>query len=173
MHDAHTSKPSAAIRGSLTIALIAVGLALTIAACGSSSNPPTGTGSSIAAQQLKYAVCMRANGVPNYPDPTTGSGINAIPLNSGINAKSPAVRTARQACAKLNPGNSVHVPAETASEKQADLKYAQCMRTHNVPNYPDPAYDKNGRAIEKPLSIYGINADSPAVQRALKACEDA
>ena len=124
-------------------------------------------------QQLKYAVCMRTNGVPNYPDPTSGSGIDALPLNSGINPQSPAFRAARQACAKLNPGNSFHVPAETASEKQADLKYAECMRVHGVPDYPDPAYDRNGRAIEKPLSTYGINADSPAVQRALKACEDA
>ena len=116
---------------------------------------------------------MHAHGVPNYPDPTTGSGIGAIPVNSGINAKSPAFRAARQACAKLNPASGVRVPAETASEKQADLKYAQCMRAHGVPNYPDPTYDKEGRKSEKPLSTYGINTESPAVQRALKACEGA
>jgi hypothetical protein len=172
MHETHTSKPFAAIHGSLTIALTAVGFAAAVAACASSSNPPAATASSIAAQQLNYTVCMRANGVPNYPDPTSGSGIDALPLNSGINPQSPAFRATRQACAKLNPGNSFHLPAETASEKQAELKYAECMRIHAVPNYPDPAYDRNGRAIEKPLSTYGINADSPAVQRALKACAD-
>jgi hypothetical protein len=173
MHDAHTSKRFAAIRGSLMVALAAVGVAVVVAACGSSSTLAGTTGSSIVVQQLKYAVCMRANGVPNYPDPTSGSGINSFPVSSGINVQSPAFRAARQACAKLNPANSVPVSAETASEKQADLKFAQCMRAHGVPSYPDPSYSGNGRLSEKPLSTYGINADSPAVQRALKACEGA
>jgi hypothetical protein len=46
--------------------------------------------------------------------------------------------------------------------KLAALKFAQCMRAHGVPNYPDPAF----RGIEKPLSVYGINSDSPVVQNA-------
>ncbi len=170
MHDAHTSKRFAAIRGSLTIALVAVGFAVAVAACGSSGKPPSATAPSIAEQQLNYAVCMRAHGVPNYPDPTTGSGINALPLNSGINIQSPAFRAAHEACAKLNPANSVPEPAESESQKLADLKYAECMRAHGVPNYPDPTYSGNGRVIEKPLSL---NTESPAVQRALKACEGA
>ncbi len=173
MHRATTTRLRTAIRRPLTIALVAVGFAVAFAACGSASKPPSATAPSIVVQQVRYAVCMRANGVPNYPDPTTGSGINAIPLNSGINPQSPAFRTAHQACAKLNPRNSVPVPAESESQKLADLKYAECMRAHGVPNYPDPTYDKNGQQIEKPLSTYGINADSPAVQRASKACEDA
>jgi hypothetical protein len=173
MHDAHPSKPIAAIGGSLTTALVAVGVAVAVAACGSASKPSGTTGSRIAEQQLTYAGCMRAHGVPDYPDSTAGSGIDSLPVGPGINMQSPAFRAARQACAKLNPANGVRVPAETASEKQADLRYAQCMRAHGVPNYPDPIYDKEGRATEKPLSIYGINADSPAVQRALKACEGA
>lgn len=99
--------------------------------------------------------------------------VDSLPLSSGINPQSPAFRAARQACAKLNPANRVPASAETESQKQADLKFAQCMRPHGVPSYPDPSYSGNGRLSEKPLSTYGINAHSPAVQRALKACEGA
>ena len=56
-----------------------------------------------------------------------------------------------------------------AGERSADLKLAQCMRSHGVPNYPDPTY-RNGRPTGQPLTVYGINPDSPAVQSAERAC---
>lgn len=173
MNHTRDTKRLAAIRRPVRIALLTAGCALAVVACGSARTQHTTTGSSIAAQQVKYAVCMRASGVPNYPVPSLGSGIDAIPLNSGINAQSPAFRAAQQVCAKLNPADSVRVPAETASQKQADLNYAQCMRAHDVPSYPDPAYSKQGTKIEKPLATYGIRTDSPAFRRAANACQQA
>jgi hypothetical protein len=44
------------------------------------------------------------------------------------------------------------------------------MRSHGVPDYPDPVFGHGGRVVERPLSFYGINADSPASLRAAKAC---
>jgi hypothetical protein len=60
----------------------------------------------------------------------------------------------------------------TASQKRAALEIAQCMRRHGVPNYPDPIYGKYGRPIVKPLSIYGINPESPAFTNAVEACPE-
>ena len=51
------------------------------------------------AAQLKYATCMRAHGVPNFPDPANGS----FDLG-GINVNSPQVQKANSACASSGVG---------------------------------------------------------------------
>ena len=59
----------------------------------------------VRAQILRYAACIRAHGVPNYPDPTfNGNAVNFGNL-SGINPNSPAYQSALRACASLNPIN--------------------------------------------------------------------
>ena len=59
----------------------------------------------VRARILRYAACIRAHGVPNYPDPTfNGNAVNFGNL-SGINPNSPAYRSASRACASLNPMN--------------------------------------------------------------------
>ena len=59
----------------------------------------------VRAQILRYAACIRAHGVPNYPDPTfNGNAVNFGNL-SGINPNSPAYESALHACASLNPMN--------------------------------------------------------------------
>ena len=58
------------------------------------------------AQTLAYARCMRAHGVPNFPDPqTSGGGVGqsagiGIDLG-GINVNSPQFRSANHACQSL------------------------------------------------------------------------
>jgi hypothetical protein len=54
------------------------------------------------AELLTYAACMRANGVPNYPDPT---GEKANFNGTGIDANSPAFQRANDVCAKR-----IHAP---------------------------------------------------------------
>ena len=51
--------------------------AIALAACGSSSKPSTSR--SADTQALKYADCMRANGMPNFPDPGSNG---ALPTHS-------------------------------------------------------------------------------------------
>lgn len=55
------------------------------------------------AELLKYVACMRANGVPNYPDPT---GDKANFNGTGIDTNSPAFLHANDIC-----GKRVHAPA--------------------------------------------------------------
>jgi hypothetical protein len=58
--------------------------------------PPPPWGSSDA-QKLAFAKCMRAHGVPNWPDPVAGS--NDFPLKqAGVNRNDPAVQAAVAAC---------------------------------------------------------------------------
>jgi hypothetical protein len=54
-------------------------------------------------------------------------------------------------------------PGET--ERELASKTAQCMRTHGVPNFPDPNFGGNpGGKVLLPGS------SSPAFQRAVKIC---
>jgi hypothetical protein len=49
---------------------------------------------------LKFAGCMRAHGVPNFPDPT-GAGFAFLPP-VGFNPQSPQVQAAQRACRKYS-----------------------------------------------------------------------
>jgi hypothetical protein len=59
----------------------------------------TSSGSSDDATALKFAQCMRANGVPDYPDPT-GSNNQTIHASSGsdLNPASPTYQAAATLC---------------------------------------------------------------------------
>jgi hypothetical protein len=52
-------------------ALAMVAMVALISACGSNAPAATGSGSGAAnvAQAVKFSQCMRANGVPYFPDP--------------------------------------------------------------------------------------------------------
>ena len=54
-----------------------------------------------------------------------------------------------------------------ATRAQAALAYARCMRSHGVPNYPDP--NPNG-GLGAALAQLGINPNSPQFQATLRTC---
>ena len=55
-------------------------------------------------QGLRFAECMRAHGVSNFPDPPTGAGGGPVKLN--LNPRSPQFQSAQHACLRLlGPGS--------------------------------------------------------------------
>jgi hypothetical protein len=59
---------------------------------------------------LRFARCMRAHGVPSFPDPTA-SGALAIGKKAGVDPNSPRFKAAQQSCKTLAPGNSSSGPS--------------------------------------------------------------
>ena len=54
-------------------------------------------------QYLKAAACIRAHGIPNFPDPTfSGGGVHVS--HQGLNLNSPQAHAAEEACQALIPG---------------------------------------------------------------------
>ncbi len=157
-----------------------VGAGVGLGACGSSSPSQSAAGNK-AAGGLAFAQCMRAHGVPNFPDPSNGSGGGLqIQLSqkagsgaslsvNGVAVSSPAFQSAMQSCRSKLP-NGGHPPPLSASRKQAMLRFSQCMRTHGVTNFPDPTFGSNGgvRIAFGPSS--GIDPRSPSFQAAQRAC---
>jgi hypothetical protein len=113
---------------------------------------------------------MRANGMPNFPDPGS-NGVVPLP-----NPALPAFRAAEKACAKLQPVG-MHLggpPAPSAAELRAALAFTRCIRAHGFSHFPDPltTYGPGftlGRGEYFP-DIRTTELQSPAFRHAAKAC---
>jgi hypothetical protein len=115
-----------------------------------------------------FSACMRSHGVRNFPDPSSGGGINIGP-NSGIDPDSATFKAAEKACQKklnITPPS----PAEQAKMQEQALKYSACMRAHGVPKFPDPVFSA-GKATLRLDRRNGIDPSSPVFHAAQKACE--
>ena len=158
--------------------------AATIAACGSSSSagssaptgsgPSTGSGSSSTSSALAFSKCMRANGVPNFPD-LSNNGIRieasgqTISVN-GVSVNAPAYAAARRKCEKYMPhASGTTTPAESAQEHKDALQFARCMRSHGVPNFPDPKVISSSDGNQT-VYLPGLSPYAPAFQTAANAC---
>jgi hypothetical protein len=137
-------------------------IALLAAACG--GGPPAAAGSATHQQLLAYARCMRSHGEPDWPDPTSQGTF----VTTGIDLASFQARNANGQCESLLPNDGG--PAAGAHQEQLlmqGLKYAMCMRSHGIVNFPDPV-----RAGDEGVAfpIAGYDPGSPQVQSANKAC---
>jgi hypothetical protein len=165
-------RPRTAQFGWMGTLLVILGV-VALAACSSSGgSTATGTSSSGASsaytQALAYAQCMRAHGVPSYPDPNSKGQFYIANGASDPTAhvSTTVLNAASQACQKLLPATMVK-PRNgqgSTSQQTAELRWATCMRSHGEPNFPDPASDGSFTLPS------GMNADSPQFQAASKAC---
>ena len=77
-------------------------------ACKAYLPPAGGPPAKVRAQQLRrelaFARCMRAHGVPNFPDPSSSSSGPAGPP-AGLDPQSPAFRSAARVCGADGAGN--------------------------------------------------------------------
>ena len=163
-----------------TSALVVVA-SLALAACGSSASTSTTAAAFKPDQMVSFARCMRAHGVPNFPDPgTNGNGGIQIQVNqksgsgasmtvNGVSVSGPAFQSAMQSCRSDLP-NGGHPPPLSAARKEQMLQFSQCMRTHGLPNFPDPVFGSGGKVELRVTPQEGINPSSPAFQQAQAAC---
>jgi hypothetical protein len=162
----------------LWVTLLAVG-ALLAAACGSSNGPGVASGGSTRSPSaVAYSACMRSHGVPNFPDPDSSGNLpKADPQQLGVSSSQ--LQTAQQACQHLLPNNGGAINTDTiqhcmlASECPPALvrqvlneerNFAQCMRSHGVPNWPDPIIDSQARPVFAiSISKNGFDPYSPQI----------
>jgi hypothetical protein len=79
---------------------------------------------------------MREHGVPNFPDPGSGGGVQLS--GSSINTQSPAFESAQNACLQLMPGGLPGRGGGSATRIKQGVKIAECMRAHGLTTFPDP-----------------------------------
>jgi hypothetical protein len=162
------------------IGLLSVGALL--AGCGSSSPKPasdvqTPASGNQSASMIPFADCMRANGVPNFPDPTSDriqiQSTNDNTEVNGVSVKGPAFQKAMQACHSKMP-RPLHKgpPVSQAKAQAAALKYAACMRSHGVPNFPDPKVSTSNGGVQVQIGAgSGVDPNTPAFKAAQADCQ--
>jgi hypothetical protein len=127
------------------------------------SSAPSGQSSSSgsrSASLLAFSRCMRSHGVPQFPDPEPGQEeIKLPPANSpGYGASGSQFWSAVKGCRQLlPPGVGAWYPrSEIPQVVCAMRKFAECMRSHGISDWPDPKFDSQGR-----LGFTGPGADNP------------
>ena len=138
---------------------------LAVVACSSGSGPssassggsPDAGGSAGSPSLVGYSHCMRSNGVPNYPDPNSnGTPPKTSAQELGVSGSQ--LQAAQRACQHLLPNTSRSFitsfeqcvatgDCPQALVRQAMTKmltFARCMRSHGVPNWPDPTIGRGG-----------------------------
>jgi hypothetical protein len=163
-----TLRPLAALA---LVALLSAGCSNAAARTGTSSSGGT-TNATDRDQALKFAECMRRNGVREFPDPDASGTltIDGVANRSSLDTSSAAFKQAIAACRDLQPaGFTGH--KRTAQEQENALKFAQCIRDNGVKDFPDPAPD--GPLVDTSRMPGNPAARSiPGLQAAMQKCRD-
>jgi hypothetical protein len=155
------------LRLPITLAL----MALISAGCGSNAPSETGTAGTAgstasgadknAADQgkaVKFAECIRNNGVSDFPDPDAKGE-----FEYGVSVSRAVWTKAVDACKDLQPPGSLS-SKRSPQQQTASLRFAQCVREHGVKDFPDPA---NGEPL---IDTYKIpSSDRPGGMTILNA----
>jgi hypothetical protein len=107
---------------------------------------------------------MRAHGVPKWPDPDSSGSFDKTKItDQQLGVSSTGLQAAQDACQNLLPPESL--TQQRINAVQA-LQFAQCVRAHGVPNFPDP--DGTGRIPDPETG--GVDQGSPQFQAANNTC---
>jgi hypothetical protein len=150
-------------------------VALIGAGCGSDAPSETGTASSSGAggnknpadqdKAVKFAECIRSNGVSDFPDPNAkGEFVYGVSVTPAVWTK--AVR----ACKDLQPPGTLSAK-RTPRQQSASLRFAQCIRENGVEDFPDPA---NGEPLVNTYEIPSSNQPGgmARLNAAMEKCGD-
>jgi hypothetical protein len=170
------------------LSAVGLGLALLLAGCGSSGGGVAHLGKvklkvtitkpaavltpqrlpAVETAVIKFATCMRSHGVVNFPDPGAPGGTSSA--KAVVNPDSPTVKSAVEACKSLLPSvASGTLPALSGALQSDFLRAVACMRTHGVPNMPDPTFVDGVPHFQGILKKIDLN--SPVFQSALSTCK--
>ena len=153
-------------------------LAVTLMPTGTSiaeTNTGSSGGNTAAAnheQAVKFAECMRNNGVSKFPDPDASGEftIDEIANGSSVDTSSAAFKQAIDACKDLQPaGFTGH--KRSPQEQENALKFAQCIRDNGVPDFPDPTVDEPIIDTNRIPSAAG-NGGMTILHAAMDKCRD-
>ncbi|MEV4758863.1 hypothetical protein AB0J86_27720 [Micromonospora sp. NPDC049559] len=131
------------------------------------SASPAAAEVSDADRQLKFAQCMRENGV-EMPDPEPGEAGKGFRINLGGDVSPEKAKAAMEKCRSYMP-NGGQPPKLDPEQVEKMRKYAQCMRDNGVPGFPDPQPDGTMQLDTRQLG--DIKPDNPTFQAANEKCK--
>jgi hypothetical protein len=127
---------------------------------------------------MKFAACMRQNGVREFPDPDASGSltIDGVLNGSSLDPSTPAWKQATRACKELEPPGFTGDKDVSDEEQEARLEFAQCIRDNGVEDFPDPARDApmvDTRRIPSAATDGGMTILNAAMQKCRDAAAEA
>lgn len=151
-------------------------IAVIVAGCGSVPAATHGSGNTSTAtardKAVRFAECMRNNGVSGFPDPNALGQltIDAVANGSSVNTNTATFKAAMSACKNLEPPGFTG-PKVTPQLRTARLAFAQCVRDHGVRDFPDPT--PNGPLIDtRRIPSANTPAGMSALHAAMQKCRN-
>ena len=166
------------------LAATVAGISLLAAACGgSTAGADAFAPGATYAQTLAFAKCMRANGVPNFPNPDRqGNFNNANPQVQALDDGDSAQRNVLMECRSVLPNAGTGLTLEQIQQIQEQnlregVKAARCMRAHGITNFPDPMAGTtqefggvNWQPVTSAIQAGLVNTSTPSYEAAFLAC---
>ena len=164
----------------LAAALLAAS-ALVVAACGDGEAPATAANTADTADpasaddktrqaQVKFAQCMREQGV-DMPDPGADGGL-AIKVGPGSDIDPEEFEKASKECEQYRKDMRPNLSEEEQQEfKERALEHARCMREQGI-DFPDPTFSAEGGAQVRMRRGSGVDPEDPKFQTAQEECGD-
>jgi hypothetical protein len=168
-------------------AIAAAALALVVCGCGGGSGSSSSTAAASAHRSaqtsaqtsaptsgvLAFSTCMRTHGVSSFPDPNSSGVIpktQVIPL-----AGTHQFQVASSACQHLlpNTGAPTDTPAEVQTALTGMVRFAACMRSDGVQNWPDPTVDRDHPDDPRPVFDLhsSVDPDAPRISADMHECQ--
>jgi hypothetical protein len=120
---------------------------------------------------LALARCMRANGLPKWPDPTTGGVFDKSKLQQ-TGYSSAQVRAVEDGpCKSTLPTAAPSAPPVqtiTTQQQQDYIDAVACMRSHGFSNFPDPTFSDGHVTLVPPP---GVDTNSTEFTQAQHTCQ--
>lgn len=141
------------LRPPTALALVAL-IGVISAGCGSNTPSETGTASGTSTKltardkAVKFAECIRAHGVSDFPDPNAENQ-----FEYGVSVTPAVWKQATTACKDLQPPGTLS-SKRTPKQQSAALRFAQCVRDNGVKDFPDPV---NGEPLVNTYKIPSSN----------------
>jgi hypothetical protein len=159
-----------------------VGLALLAAACGGSpgshvaqlgsttTKSSTSSPSANSQKVLAFSRCVRAHGVPDFPDPNSSGALPKRQV-AQLTAGNPQFPAAHRACEHLLPNGGQPTQAQAQQAWNDMRNFARCMRSHGGPNWPDPA--PTSQQDQRPFFHLpdSIDPNAPQITTKIRACQ--
>lgn len=118
---------------------------------------------------------MRSHGVQHYPDPNSSGGFDKSQLTTRqLAVSASAIRAAGQACQPLLPSSGQSSQAQAQKMMSAMSKFARCVRSDGVANWPDPVAESDAGQPNTPgfpRNMPEVNQNAPQVKAAIRKCQ--
>jgi hypothetical protein len=152
-----------------TVALIGAGCSDEPAENGTAAD----TTGAVRGKGVKFAECMRDNGVAEFPDPDASGEltIDGVLNGSSLDPDAPAWKAAIGACKDLQPPGFTGEGKVSTEQQKTRLEFARCIRENGVKDFPDPV---NGQPLVDTNRIPSSAAPGgmSILNAAMQACRD-